>query len=120
MLYTVDLQAASVQLIAKTAAAFQADLDDPVLKVYVYVGQEADSGWEKALLTAGALPNLQPYLATAVADLAGYAQVPPPPPAVISIGCGVVFGTDDTIDRVLKAAEAVVSNTVLTANVAAP
>ena len=107
-LFTVDVQSGSTTLVPVTADVFKNDLVNPIIKVYVYIGQESDAGWKVALLAAGMLPDLNPYLATEIDILRDWVPVGNPK--------GIVFGTDDAPDRLLDEAEAAVSKIVQKAN----
>lgn len=111
-LFTVDVESGSTKLIPVTLDEFRADLMHPISKVYVYVGNEQDAGWDAALATAGTLAALHPYLATDIGSMRAW--VPGGEPR------GVVFGTDDQPDRLLDAGEAAVFKIVLNANAEAP
>lgn len=107
-LFTVDVESGSTKLIPITPEEFRADLVHPISKVYVYIGQEQDPGWDAALGTAGALAALHPYLATGIGAVRPWVPVGDPR--------GIVFGTDDQPDRLLDAGEAAVFKIVLAAN----
>jgi hypothetical protein len=109
--FTVDAQSDSTKLIPVTPEELKADLVHPITKVYVYVGQEKDPGWEAALLTASILPDLNPYLATGINGLREWVPVGSPK--------GIVFGTDDKPDRLLDDAEAAIFKIVHKANLEA-
>ena len=107
-LFTVDLASGSEKLIPATPADLEADLVNPVTRVYVYVGKEEDPGWEAALLACGFLAGVKPYLAPDISLLRKW--VPAGNPR------GIVFGTDEKPEVLLDEAEASVEKIVRNAN----
>ncbi len=107
-LITVDVASGSTDLIPASLDELKKDLIQPVTKVYVYIGQASDPGWDAALLTAGMLPDLNPYLATGIDLLREWVPAGEPK--------GIVFGTEDKPDRLLDEAEASVFKIVHKAN----
>ena len=107
-LQTIDPAGTSEDLIPATPAGLEADLVDPVVRVYVYVGKAADPGWDAALTACGWLVGVRPYLASDISLLRKW--VPTGNPS------GIVFGSDDQPDRLLTDAEAAVEKIVRAAN----
>ena len=110
-LHTIDLDSGSDALIPATPDELKADLQHPIVRVYVYIGQKSDRGWAAALLAAGFLAALKPYLADNIDDVRQWVPAGNPK--------GIVFGTDDVPDRLLDDGEAAVQKIVQQANAAA-
>jgi hypothetical protein len=111
-LHTVDPKSGSDRLIEATVQDLERDLVHPIIRVYVYVGQEADAGWEAALTACGWLAGVKPYLAEDIALVRKWVPAGSPK--------GIVFGTDDQPDTLLDEAEAAIEKIVRKANAEAP
>src|SRR2546425_3226848 len=107
-LFTVDVQSGSTTLVPVTTDAFKNDLVNPIIKVYVYIGQESDAGWKVALLAAGMLPDFNPYLATGIDILRDWVAGGNPK--------SIVFGTDDAPARLFDEADKARSKNVQKTN----
>ena len=89
------------------AEALHASLEDPSYSVYLYLGTEADTGWELAQIIYGLLPRLRTYL---VED--------PEPIADLLAGQtagALVFGWNSAPFRALDATQATDLRTVIDA-----
>lgn len=103
-LHTVDIESGSPVLIPATIQDLEADLANPKQRVYVFVGKDADVGWECAVLSCGTLAGVKPYLADTIDELRKWVPTGEPK--------GIVFGTGNTPQTLLSEAEASVQGTV--------
>ena len=74
------------------------DINNPTFSVYIYIGQDTDSGWENAQIVFGLLPRLRIYRAAQGNVVSKWLSD--------ASKRGIVFGFDPEPRRLLSQAEA--------------
>lgn len=101
------------QLTGSTLDQLRADLLHTVIRVYVFVGTEAEKGWKVGVIACGLRqPEYNIYLVDSMAQIGEWVPA--------GKTKGVVFGTDDQPDRLLDEAEVSVLDIVQDALEEAP
>ena len=90
-----------------TTQDIENDVTNPTFAVYLYVGGEADPGWENAEIAFGLIPRLRIFLIKDITAIAKWIGNKRP--------AGVVFGWGDKVFQFLNKAEAEDLKTVVQA-----
>jgi hypothetical protein len=112
-LQRINYAAHEDQVVAATPDQLRADLDHPVIGVYVYVGKATDPGGKAAARAGGLLqPEYNIYFASSMDDLREWVPA--------GQAGGIVFGRDAQPDALLTEAEASITDVVVDALMEAP